>query len=242
MLTWKQRDNVVAELSSEARAVLERARQGQPGAGAAVRARVRARVDATLAGGGTSAPSGAGKVPFLTKIGLASGVVLLGVSAWHWGGSTVVRAPTPPSSAQPALAAASSAGMALADAPAAGREDVASPALEGEGVPHSSHKPGHTSGLGATGYSLKAEVELLDGATQALLAGDLAATRKLLEVHRQRFKRPQLLEERTGLGILADCMSDSFHTKARASAFARAHPSGVLTARIERECKLGDGT
>lgn len=222
------------DLSGAARDVLAKARRGAPRASDAVRARVQQRVESAAASA-TADPlsyARAGRHLFLAKVGVFSGVLLLGAAALRWSPAEQQTAVQRPAQVEAPRAEMGDANPGAQSGTMATEPNVARPAQDSAKPPRSS----------AADPSLTEELQLLDRAAQRLFEGDSASARRLLDAHRRRFRHPHLLQERHGLAVLADCTEAAPRAKASAMAFLRANPVSLLTARIERACGLGDGT
>ena len=209
------------------------AERSRPSPPSSARARVLARVTASIvgAGGGPGGSGGsgaaAGGVPtggaaMLLKpilLGLALGGALVGAVAVR-DGSTATPAPRPIAETfQPASVAL----------PAA--EPVpAAPAISAA-PPRPSAEP---SAPAPREQSLAAERQLLDEAHRALASGRSAATFEALSRHAAEFPRGRLSEEREGLwlrALLAAGRTDEART--RAARFKRLYPRSMLLPALE---------
>jgi hypothetical protein len=243
------------ELPSEAKRLLDLAKDAQRSVDPALRSRVRLRVDAALAGtlplGSERAGAGfggrapaAGRHLVSPKFVVLSGVLLIGAGAILWASRREVsRADESarielPAHAQRASSTPVPVGEVLTDAGA-----MVSINAEQKVQPAVDRAPQANAFKAAPGLhgTLAAETTLLENASRALFAGDIEGARATLRVYRHRFRRPQLLLERDGLSVLADCMERSDNAQRDATAYIRQHPASVLVRRIQRVCGLGDG-
>jgi hypothetical protein len=242
------------ELPNNVKRLLELAKEAQT-VDPALRARVRLRVDAALLGTLPASLVGTSASPDLAeralpasrhfvspKLVLISGALLIGAGGLFWASrddaalrlpATPVTAPVPVAShagaaprveAPPTLDAQEN--TRLGAAPQSGRDVKAS---------ETTARARNVDGL------LAAETALLDRASQALFAGEVQGARNALGVYGHRFRRPQLLLERDGLSVLADCMEHLDNAQRNAASFVRLHPATVLVRRIEQVCGLNNG-
>jgi hypothetical protein len=250
------------ELPSDAKAMLELARDGHDPPDDGARARVRRRVALALAapvvggalGGGKSA-TGAG-----AAAGGGTGIwgSWLGVKGWvaaalvvaGVGGATIIASnrSSGPRPVAPAADAREQAPVAEAAQPAAGPRPQPSAQIssaESAGavpVATSGRRPGHNArGALRAGASmgLAQETELLSRAAQLLAQRDVAGARALLDEHRRSFRHPLLREEREGLLVLGRCVEDPSAAREQARLFLAHAPTSVLVARIASACALG---
>jgi hypothetical protein len=242
------------ELPPHAKTFLSGVREShEPPRGA--EARVRARLGAAAFGGfggqGTLRTGGASAAPASSigkaaKVALAGGVIaMLGTAGLLLRGETRKTAAPPlsPSVTVAALASLSESPpvvepVAPSDAPAAPAEP-SSDSIAPTAVRSLSHASGTRRVAAKSGGDnvLRAELNLLSAASDALLVQDLDRAHELLELHRVRYPRGQLREERTGLDVLRRCLAGGPEAGARAQVYLRGAPRGMLTARIEHACK-----
>jgi hypothetical protein len=188
------------------------------------RARVMARVNATLGpgggGGGPPAPPPGGAAllkPIL--IGLAlGGALVAGVAVRD--GSAPLPAPAP-------------VVTALAPDPGA----APPPAPETPPLPASAAPPRPSAEASASSHrddSLTAERSILDEANRALSAGRSAAAFEALERHAETFPRGRLSEEREGLWLRALIAAGRLdEARARAARFKRLYPHSMLLPALD---------
>jgi hypothetical protein len=240
------------ELPRDAKNFVKLAKQALPAPDPGLRARVRARVDASVAltpphapqaGVGFGQPVRSALVRLgSAKIGLVSGVLLIGAGALYWAarGGAVARSPARETASEIAPAPTSEPTVRIDDA----RVDRSAAASAQRSV--SGNEPNDRAVLkrkdATRSHQLAHEMALLERASQALFAGDVEGARATLRAHRQRFHRTQLRQERDGLDLLADCMAQSGDARQLAAEFMQRNPASVLAARIERACGLSDGS
>jgi hypothetical protein len=249
------------ELPSEARALLELARDGHDPPEDGARARVRQRLVVALTvpaagaalGGRTGSEAATGAASGVSKgisgawLG-AKGWVVAAVLAAGVGGTTLVawnRAPHRTAAPVPSVSEVRAASDVPEPAQAvrAPRPGLASPpaeprVLDRDLAPVSRRSGRSAPGRGASRGGLGQEMELLSRAARLLAQHDVAGARALLDQHRRSFERSQLREEREGLTVLAQCMEQPVNARQRARLFVASAPASVLVARIEKACAL----
>jgi hypothetical protein len=170
-----------------------------------------------------SAPTQPGAAPSLAnRLLTLGGGVLLGIA----GTLVFLRATTSP---PPAILSAAPRVVIVnvppSAAPAPALPDTAS-------VPRPSALP--SSSLVEGG--LAAERALIDRARAALARGDTAATERAVELHRSRFPKGQLSEEREAIAIRALRASGrSGEAKQREADFARTYPDSVFSPALSTD-------
>jgi hypothetical protein len=249
------------ELPSNARAMLELARDGHDPPDDSARARVRRRVALALAAPAVAGALGGGKSA--TSAGAAAGGARgiggswLGVKGWvaaalvvaGVGGATIIASnrssdPRPAAPAADARAQAPAAEVAQPAPDPQPRPAAQASSAESAGavpVASSGRRPGRNArGALRAGASmdLTRETELLSRAAQLLTQRDVAGARALLDEHRRSFRRPLLREEREGLLVLGRCVEDPSAAREQARVFLARAPASVLVARIASACAL----
>ncbi len=198
------------------------AEQRRPAPPDAARARVRARVSATLAGGAAPAaavpaPSAALGGPILLGLALG-GTLVAAVSVFQGGhaGEDGSTRPTPPRSA-----ATQPAAVPLAASVA---EPTAARPIEARPRPSAVRRD----------ESMAAEQAILDEANEALASGAHGVAFAALARHAAEFPRGHLSEEREGLWLrtlLAAGRKDE--ARARAARFKQLYPHSMLLPALE---------
>jgi hypothetical protein len=90
----------------------------------------------------------------------------------------------------------------------------------------------------ASDGALRAELTLLERASERLARADLDGCLATLAEHRRQFPRALLVEERDGLEQLAKCTKAPRLARADAQQFVHSHPGAMLNVRIRNACKL----
>jgi hypothetical protein len=249
------------ELPSDARAMLELARDGHDPPDDGARARVRQRLALALTVPALGGVLGSGKSA--TGAGAAAGGAKgiwgswLGVKGWvaaalvvaGLGGATIIAsnrsgAPRPAAPVADARAQALAAKVAQPAPDPQPQPAAQASSAESAGVvpvATSGRRPGRNArGALRAGASmgLTQETELLSRAAQLLAQRDVAGARALLDEHRRSFRQPLLREEREGLLVLGRCVEDPSAAREQARLFLARAPASVLVARIASACAL----
>jgi hypothetical protein len=216
-------------MSPSTRALLAAAREGLgPDPGAA--ARVRAKLDAALAGGAAAAAPAA-----------ATGSLALKLAALIVAAGTIAVVTIPHGAVAPTPAPALSLDeTAHVDVPAptvhaASREPAAPPAIKAV-VVHVAAAPVAPAPQPVVEVSLAREVELIDDAMASLRSGNAtAALAAISAFHRETGDRGQLLEEASAIEIEASC-NLHLDVRSKLAAFDKAWPSSAERARLTAAC------
>jgi hypothetical protein len=217
-------------------AALLQLERGQPDPSDPTRARVQARVHATLAiplPQSSSSPPAAPPVHALAPLARAAAIslaliggtsgALLGIHAWSGrpAASRAMPPPVPTASATADVTLPTVAPPTLSDAP-----------------PHASAPPAASTSSPvprpSSARDLAVERSLLDRARRDLLRGESAAALISIAEHALRFPRGVLSEERDALRVEA-LVAASRYDEARSSAlkFHAAHPGSMLTQAVD---------
>lgn len=233
------------ELSPRARALLAAAQDGhEPPAGAG--ARVWQAVSSDIAGGvsfeGTRAlarqaawggGSGViGKMMWILAVLAAAG---FGAAVLFWGDP----APTSPASSETPTVVPPAALEGVAHAEP---EAVEERAQSAEQLPSLEPAARPARPRAKAQDRLMQEVLSLRRASDALANDRPAQALALLRTHAKQFARGTLQEEREALTLLARCALDSGGAGAQARSFVARTPNSVLRSRVEKACKLTEGS